>query len=162
MRVGFVCIQDASDVTTWSGIPYNVLQRLRAQGMDVELFSHLGRRSKAALAPAHLWTRARKRSASLDHFPLVLRSYTAQIRALLREYPVDVVFSTSTIPITLINCPQPIFVWTDAVFHSKVDYFEGSFTRIPSGAAGGRRKQLSAIARASSTRRTGPSPLRKS
>lgn len=134
MRVGFVCIQDASDVTSWSGIPYNLLQRLRAQGMDVELFSPLSRRSKAALTPVRLWTKARKQTASLDHFPLVLRSYAAQIRAFLRKHPVDVIFSPGTIPITLLKCPQPIFVWTDAVFHSMIDYYDGSFSNMTSGA----------------------------
>ncbi len=108
MRIGFVSTQDASDATSWSGIPFQILKQLRAQGAEVEVLSPLTTSAKYLLAPAKLIAKARGKSLSLDHFNLVLGSYARQIESFLNASSVDVVFSTSTIPITLLKCRQPI------------------------------------------------------
>src|ERR1700756_88477 len=68
LRIGFVFIQDANDATTWSGTPFQVLNQLRAQGNEVEVFSPLDSRIKYLLSPVKLFVRLGGRSASLDHF----------------------------------------------------------------------------------------------
>lgn len=134
LRVGLVSIPDASDVTTWSGIPFQILNQLRAQGVHVEVYSPLHSKMKYALAPAKLMARIRGKSLSLDHFQVVLDSYAKQISALLLSRPVDVVVSTSTIPITRLECQQPIVVWADAVFHSMYEYYGNAFSNLTNGA----------------------------
>jgi glycosyltransferase involved in cell wall biosynthesis len=135
LRIGFVFIQDAHDATTWSGIPFQVLNQLRAvQGIEVEVFSPLDSRIKYLLAPMKLLAKLRGQSISLDHFPLVQRSYAQQIESLLRSRPVDVIVSMSSIPIALLRCSQPIVVWADAVFHSMFDYYGDTFSNLPKAA----------------------------
>jgi glycosyltransferase involved in cell wall biosynthesis len=63
-----------------------------------------------------------------------LRSFARQLSIKLREHPVDVVFTTGSIPITLLECTQPIVLWTDAVFHAMHEYYPGSFANLTSAA----------------------------
>lgn len=130
MRIGFVSVQDASDVTSWSGIPFQILNQMRMQGVDVQLLSPLRTQAKYLVAPAKLMAKARGRSVTLDHFPIVLRGYAKQIEAFAKNRAVDVIFSPSTIPITLLNCGKPIVTWTDAVFQGMNDYYGAGFANL--------------------------------
>jgi hypothetical protein len=134
LRIGFVSIQDATDVTTWSGTPFQMLTEMRAQNVDVEVLSPLSTRAKLALAPVKLISRARNQSVTLDHFPLVLRAYARQIERFVKQRSIDVVFSPSTIPVTLLSCGKPIVTWTDAVFHAMVDYYGKAFSNMTAAA----------------------------
>lgn len=134
MRIGFVSIQDPSNVTTWSGIPFQILTQMRAQNVDVEVLSPLSTSAKLLLAPLKLISRARNQSVTLDHYPIVLRAYARQIERFVRERSIDVIFSPGTIPITLLRCGKPIVTWTDAVFHSMVDYYGTAFANMPAPA----------------------------
>jgi glycosyltransferase involved in cell wall biosynthesis len=131
LRVGFISIEDASDIRSWSGIPFHILSHLLdRQDVEVEVFSPLDRRLKYTLAPAKLLATAQSHSFMPDRSTLLLKSYARQIERLLRNRPVDVIFSTSSIPITLLDCSQPIVFWTDAVFHSMIGYYGGVFDRL--------------------------------
>ena len=133
MRLGFVSIQDASNVSAWSGIPFQILKQLRAQKVDVQVLSPLSTRAKYLLSPAKAFAKVNK-SLTLDHFPFVLRAYAKQIERFVGDHSIDVVFSPSTIPITLLDCGKPIITWTDAVFHAMNDYYSGAFTNMTQSA----------------------------
>ena len=107
---------------------------MRAQNVDVEVLSPLSTKTKLVLAPRKLIARARKQSITLDHFPMVLRAYARHIEQFVKQRSIDVVFSTSTIPVTLLRCGKPIVTWTDAVFHSMVDYYGKGFANMTSAA----------------------------
>jgi hypothetical protein len=134
LRIGFVSIPDASDPTSWSGIPFQILTRMRAEGADVQVLSPLGTKAKYFVLPAKLIAKATGKSVTLDHFPVVLRDYARQIEVFAREKAVDVIFSPSTIPVTLLHCGRPIVSWTDAVFHSMHDYYGAAFGNMTAGA----------------------------
>jgi glycosyltransferase involved in cell wall biosynthesis len=134
LRIGFVSMENASDATSWSGIPFQILEHLRAQGIDVEVLSPLDSKIKYAAVPAKAFARLRGETLSLIHFPIVLRSYARQIESILRSHPVDVVVSTSTVPITFLQCRQPIVAWTDAVFHAMRSYYGDAFSNLTRGA----------------------------
>ena len=134
MRIGFVSIPDASDARSWSGIPFQILQHLRAQGVDVQLLSPLRTRAKFLVGPAKLMARATGKSVTLDHFWVVLRDYARQIEKFAKERSVDVIFSPSTIPATLLECGKPVVTWTDAVFHAMNDYYGTAFSNLTAGA----------------------------
>lgn len=134
MRIGFVGIDDATDVRSWSGIPSHILQHLLEQNVEVESFSPLVRDYRRHLILPGVLARVRGKQASLERHPLALRSFARQLSKKLQERPVDVVFSTSSIPITLLECSQPIIFWTDAVFHAMHEYYKGSFSNLTSAA----------------------------
>lgn len=132
MRIGFVSLGDASDITTWSGVPYHVLAELRKRA-HVEVCPLSGR-LKCFVSPARITARLSGRNVTLDHYPLMLRSYARQIRRYFERHPVDVIFSTSSIPVTLLDCEQPIVFWSDAVFHSMCEYYDRAFSGLTDAA----------------------------
>jgi glycosyltransferase involved in cell wall biosynthesis len=149
LRIGLVSVQDASDIGTFSGITFNVLKELREQGVDVEVISPLRRTFRYVLAPAAILARIRKRSSSLEHFRYALRSYARQIDNHLRRRPVDVVFSTSSIPIALLRPPTPVVFWTGSLYHQMHDYYGGAFGNpSPSARRRGEQQDRTALARA--------------
>ncbi len=121
-------------MTSWSGIPFQILTRMRAEGVDVQLFSPLRTNAKYLVMPAKMIAKATGKSVTLDHFPVVLRDYARQIDSFAKQKAIDVIFSPSTIPITLLNCGCPIVTWTDAVFHSMHDYYGSAFGNMTSSA----------------------------
>jgi glycosyltransferase involved in cell wall biosynthesis len=134
MRIGFVGIDDAADVRSWSGIPFHILKYLREQNVEVELFSPLARDYRRSLILPGVLARIRGKQASLERHSLALRSFASQLSKKLREHSVDVVFTTGSIPITLLECSQPIILWTDAVFHAMLGYYPGGFSNLTSAA----------------------------
>lgn len=134
MRIGFVGIEDTADVRSWSGIPFHMLKHLREQNVEVELFSPLARNYRRRLILPGVLARIRGKQASLERHPLALRSFAKQLSKKLREHRVDIVFTTGSIPITLLECPQPIILWTDAVFHAMLGYYPGGFSNLTSAA----------------------------
>lgn len=121
-------------MTSWSGIPFQIMTQMRAQGADVELLSPMRTRMKYLLAPMRLAAKLNKTSVTLDHFKVVLQAYAKQIERFVRDKQIDVVFCPSTIPITLVDSGKPIVTWTDAVFHAMHDYYSGNFGEMSSGA----------------------------
>jgi glycosyltransferase involved in cell wall biosynthesis len=130
LRIGFVSAQDAFNVTSWSGIPFQIMEQLRANNADFDLLSPLRSRAKYLFAPSKLMAVANRSSVTLDHFPLVLRDYARQIERFAKERRIDVIFCTSTIPITLVDCGKPIITWTDSVFHAMHDYYGKAFANM--------------------------------
>lgn len=134
LRIGFVSIQDARDVEQWSGIPSHVLEAFRKLDVEVQVISPLSQRIKYLFVPAKLMARFTKSKASFDHYPLVMKSYARQITRAIRKQPVDVIVSTSSIPIAYLRCREPIIFWTDAVFHAMFDYYSGAFQGMSASA----------------------------
>jgi glycosyltransferase involved in cell wall biosynthesis len=134
LRIGFVSIHDASDVRSWSGIPFQILQQMRAQGADVHTLTPLHTNAKYLVAPAKLLGKVAGKSVTLDHFGVVLRAYARQISAFVSDRSIDVIFSPSTIPITLLDCGKPIVTWTDAVFSAMNDYYGATFGNMTAAA----------------------------
>jgi len=129
LKIGFVSAWDASDVTACSGVPYHMLTHLKKQNVQVEVFSPLNNAFKFLLAPAKLYARLVRRNITLEQFPLALRSYAGQIERQMRKRPVDVILSTNSIPVSLLNCRQPVLIWTDAVFHQMHGYYSGAYQK---------------------------------
>lgn len=129
LKIGFVSAWDASDITAWSGVPYHMLTHLKKQDVQVEVFSPLNQAFKYLLAPAKLCARLMGRNVTLEQFRLALRSYASQIERLMRKRPVDVILSTNSIPVSLLDCRQPVLIWTDAVFHQMHGYYSGGYQK---------------------------------
>ncbi len=117
-------------MTAWSGIPFQILRQLRLQDADVHVLSPLRTRTKYLLSSAKLLASAKGQSLTLDHFSIVLRAYAKQIEAFVKDSSIDVIFSPSTIPITLVGCGKPIVTWTDAVFHAMHEYYSDTFSKM--------------------------------
>jgi len=149
LRIALVSVQDATDLRTFSGITYHVLEQLREQGVDVEVISPLKRDFRYILAPAAILALVRKRGSSMEHYRYALRSYARQVVDRLRQRPVDVVFATSSIPIALLPQPVPMVFWTGSLYRQMEDYYGGAFGNpTPSARRRGRQQEELALKRA--------------
>jgi len=125
LRVGFVSIQDASSVATWSGIPLNLLQHLRRHpDVDVELISPLGENLKWLYLPLILMFKAFHHGFDWQREALSLRYFASRIESVFRNKKLDVVFSTSSIPVTRLTSSVPTVFWTDGSFQTMEDYYQ--------------------------------------
>ena len=74
------------------------------------------------------------KEVEFSRFPMALRSYARQLQQKMREHPVDVILSTSSIPISKLKCSVPIVFYTDAIFHMIPGYYGGIWDRLTTGA----------------------------
>jgi glycosyltransferase involved in cell wall biosynthesis len=133
LRVGFVCIEDVNDVKSWSGTPFHLMDALKKQDLSIEVFSPLKVDFRYALLPFKIGARVLKRDVEFYRFPLALRSFASQLKKRMQQTPVDVILSTGTVPITMLECPQPIVFYADAVFHMMPGYYGTMWDRLTSG-----------------------------
>jgi glycosyltransferase involved in cell wall biosynthesis len=133
LKIGFVSVEDANDVIPWSGTPYHLLNALRRQDVSIEVFSPLRRDFRFALAPIKIAAQLSRREIEVNRFPLALRSFARQLKQKMRQSPVDVILSTSSIPITSLQCAEPVIFYTDAIFHTMPGYYGGMWDRLTPG-----------------------------
>jgi glycosyltransferase involved in cell wall biosynthesis len=59
--------------------------------------------------------------------PVILKSFANQILDKLAKLDVDIVFCHSSIPISFLQCRQPIVFWVDATFAGMMDFYPEFF-----------------------------------
>lgn len=124
MHIGYTTAYDAQNVLTWSGVPYHMAKTLKDQ---FESFSYIGPlREKYSLlfkAKQVLYKGLTNQSYRRDREPIILKGYAEQIQKQLSELKPDIVFSPSTIPVSYLECDQPIVVWPDTTFAGLLDFY---------------------------------------
>ena len=130
MRLAFVDVEDPEDVTTWSGTPYFMLQELRRQGVEVEVLAPLNRSFKYLFTPQKAVAKLTGRNIHVNRHAIALRSFAAQVESRIGAKKFDAIFSTSSIPISMLQPGVPVLFWTDAVIEAVADYYGGSFSKM--------------------------------
>jgi glycosyltransferase involved in cell wall biosynthesis len=77
-----------------------------------------------------------------------VKSFAGQVARKMAEIPVDVIFSDSSIPISLLDCRVPIIYWCDATFAGMVDFYPGFSHLQRESIENGNRMEQAAISRA--------------
>ncbi len=122
MNIAYVCVQDANDPEAWSGLPFRILKAMQKRGHAVHLISPLTRRFRYRYAVEKLFW---NKDLQIDREPLALANYASQIMKALKNTDANVVFAPSSIPVSYLECSQPIVWWTDAVYESMINYYPG-------------------------------------
>lgn len=148
MKVAFVSIGDPRDPHYWSGIPYHMLHYLIAEGCDVEIIAPLRRNFRYLYVGHKTLGRAFGMRFDIDRQPFALRSYRNQIVCQLARTITDVVFSPSSVPVSMLDGNIPVIYWTDAVWENMVDYYEGFSDFSHTTRMSGHRQEQTAMDRA--------------
>ncbi len=131
IRVGFVSIDDATCESTWAGIPYSVLNKLKGHSeVHVELISPLNTDLKWLYLPAKLREKVTGRSFIWYLTRRSQRYFAQQVESIVDKKKLDAVFSTSSIPVGSLRQDIPAVFWTDAVFHAMEGYYSGVFASL--------------------------------
>ena len=149
MRIGFVAVDDARDVGSWSGIPFHMSRALADAGAEIVDINPLR-------VPRPRWEYARfvarqklgDRSYRTELNPTVLASFGREITERLREADVDAVLTTSTLAVSRVSGPWPVAIWTDATLANLVGFYR-EFSRLsPRALSSGARSEFAALNRA--------------
>jgi glycosyltransferase involved in cell wall biosynthesis len=124
MKIAYVTSYDATDVKQWSGLGYHIAGALRGAGLDLDEVGPLTTASSRLLMFKKLAYRGLGgRRHMINREPSVARGYASQITQRLDRFA-DVVFSPGSIPVSCLECRQPIAFWTDATFAGVLNFYD--------------------------------------
>jgi glycosyltransferase involved in cell wall biosynthesis len=123
MYAAYVTIGDPRDVRSWSGIDHYAAKALTAQSISLDYCGPLEKRYERLLKGKEgIYRYLLRRRHPRDREPLMAKHYARQIMRRLRAEH-NLVFAVGTIPISFLECEQPIVAWTDATFAASVDFY---------------------------------------
>lgn len=150
MRVLFVTPFDPRNPDAWAGTQQSMLGSLRSACEVSVLYVRppawirAGRRLFGRLFP-----RAATRDYGRSQF--AVRVQAKKIARALKESPVDLVFSPSSVPLSLYTGDVQSVFWTDAVYPQLVGFYAGEFARVePSTLARATAQERGALKRSRS------------
>jgi glycosyltransferase involved in cell wall biosynthesis len=123
MKAAYVTTGDPSNVRAWSGSFYHVAKALEEQSISLEYVGPLRARYELLFKgkeAAYRYLLRRRHPRARE--PLIARQYARQVMRSLRPEH-DLVFGVGTIPISYLECEQPIVVWSDATFAGMIDFY---------------------------------------
>lgn len=124
MKVAYITEYDAADIKNWSGTGYYIAKSLQTQNISFDYLGPL--KEKYALlfkGKQFLYHHLVKKRYWRDREPVILDSYAHQVANKLSKSNADIVFSPGTVPISHLECEQPIVIWTDATFAGLVNFY---------------------------------------
>jgi glycosyltransferase involved in cell wall biosynthesis len=77
--------------------------------------------------------------------PVILQGYAEQIQEKMATLDADIVFSHSSIPISYLQCRQPVVFWTDATFAGMMDFYPDFTGLPPEGIRRGNQQEQAAL-----------------
>jgi glycosyltransferase involved in cell wall biosynthesis len=127
LKVAYITAYDPDDVHNWSGLGYFIAWALEQQGITLQkignlITSPLRRLSGYGKRFVH---RMEGRRYLPERAPGLAREYAAQIRRHPGFASADLLFCPSSIPVSFLDCSQPIVFYTDATFAGMVDFYPG-------------------------------------
>jgi len=124
MKVAYITTYDAGDMTKWSGLGHYIFRCLKNQGVALSQIGPLKEKYSSVLsAKEHVYHLLLKKKYLRQREGFVLKDYARQVAKRLSGVGADIVFSPSTIPISYLECKQPIVFWTDATFAGMIDFY---------------------------------------
>jgi glycosyltransferase involved in cell wall biosynthesis len=124
MRVGYVTIYDPSDRLKWSGLGHAIMQALIRQGMDVKavgplatVYSRLDRLKRSC------YKRLLRQRYEYARKSRPCREYARQVSEKLFGWEHDIVFSVGSLPVSRLQCNQPIVIWADTTFACYIEHY---------------------------------------
>jgi glycosyltransferase involved in cell wall biosynthesis len=123
MKIAYVTSYDANDVRQWSGLGYYIAQALRKAELAISEVGPLATASSRLLMLKKLaYLGLGGQRHLINREPSVARGYADQISKQL-DRSADIVFSPGSIPISCLECRQPVAYWTDATFAGVVGFY---------------------------------------
>lgn len=123
LRIALVASYDVTDVHSWSGIAFYVLQTLQRCGFDVVTIGAL--EDIFSLSCRLKFYQRKLRRVRYIHWlePEILRGYGQQIAERIRDRDIDVVVSLGSAPISYLEISQPIVFLSDATFAALKNFY---------------------------------------
>jgi glycosyltransferase involved in cell wall biosynthesis len=149
VRLAYVTTYDAAEIDRWSGLGSFIAKALSMAHLDIEYIK------TPPPSPWVLWSnRARNvlprlqgRRYLTTRNSRLARSHARYLEAQLAATDADIVFSPGSIPISLLDCLQPIVFWTDASFAAMLGFYPEYRNLSPASVREGNQMEQSALDR---------------
>ena len=125
MKIAFVTLYDARDVTRMSGTGHHISRALAQRGADIHYIGPLKPQYHPVNLARYVWNHhVLGRNDHPQRDPGFLRHYARQVEAALRETEVDVILASGGLPVAYLETDLPLVLWTDCTFASLRDYYD--------------------------------------
>ena len=131
LRVALVSSYDVTDVHSWSGTAFYVLQTLQRCGFDVQTIGALDDVFSLHSRIRFLYRKFRRVRDLHWLDPGILRNYGQQIAERIRDKEIDVVVSLGSAPISYLEISQPIVFLSDTTFAALKNFYPDFTGLIP-------------------------------
>jgi glycosyltransferase involved in cell wall biosynthesis len=123
MRIAYVTSYDPNDRSNWSGLGHAIMESLKGQGLNVTPMGHLADHFYQAGRIKRRIYRLFHRSYDFQRSGIVGHDYARQVRKRLDANDFDIVFSPGSIPISRLDCRQPVVIWADATWDCYASHY---------------------------------------
>jgi glycosyltransferase involved in cell wall biosynthesis len=123
LKIVYVSIEDSDDIKAWSGTIYAIKNSLiNTNRAEIIVIDKLQTRPSLLNYFEKIISKITGKYVDLKRTKPVLKHYAKEIKERLpKDY--DCVIAPSSIPITYLKIDKPIYFYTDATFHSMLDYY---------------------------------------
>ena len=120
LQVAYVTVGKADDVHEWSGLNAHIRSAMIEHGCVVHNVDQLGVRYPLRLRiKRRLSATLLGRTYAPERSPVMARRWAHEAeQRIAAAGEVDVIVSTGTLPVALLDSAAPVAIWTDATFHS--------------------------------------------
>jgi len=126
MNIAFVSVQDSTNIRSFSGTGYYVPKSLERQGANIYYIGNLKTRPRIREKVREVYHKyLTGKKYWFNRNPDVIKNYARQVQQALDALPVeiDVLVSTSSIPLALFDSEIPVVLWCDTNFRDIIDFY---------------------------------------
>ena len=148
IRVAYVSLYDARDVSNWSGLGYYIGRALEAHVGSIEYIGNLKTNKPPFYAFKRMYyEQLEQKEYYWDRTTAAGRGFARQVADQLHGRNFDVVISPGTIPVAYLETGIPVVIWADATFAAMLGYY--FFDVCDQSVADGNKMEQAAIDNAS-------------
>ncbi|MFO7940977.1 MAG: hypothetical protein R6U66_14610, partial [Bacteroidales bacterium] len=150
MNIAFVTVQDSTNIWSFGRTRDYVPKVLERQGANIYYIGNLKTRPRIREKIREVYHKYLTRKKYwFNRNPDVIKNYAHQVQKALDALPVeiDVLVSTSSIPLALFDSEIPVVLWCDTVFNDIIDFYPEFTNMTTETIALGHKMEKSALER---------------
>ncbi|TAL67073.1 MAG: glycosyltransferase [Bacteroidetes bacterium] len=123
MKIGYTTYFDAKDIGAWSGTIYHIGKNFEKQGFEVEYIDKLKKFSHYLFRYKSLYYKLINKQYHRIREPFINKNIARQIEKKIKIINPDIIFSADALPVSCLECKQPIVFWSDATFAGMLNFY---------------------------------------
>lgn len=124
MKISYITTFDALNIHNWSGLGYSISKMLENQGTEIDYIGNLHTSLSSILKLKQMvYSSLMGKKFNANREPLIARKLAKQIKTKLSS-DTDIIFSLSTIPVSLLQTHKPKVIYTDATFAGMLNFYD--------------------------------------
>lgn len=126
MKLAYATTFDAQDVINWSGTPFYMSHAFTEEGETIDYIGNLSRQLPPFFKLTQYWKKIAAGQRESPRFNIhAAKFYSEQVARALKTIKSDAVIAPQMNPICYLDCPQPLVLWTDALYTGLLGFYPG-------------------------------------